>query len=340
MNAWIVLSVLLAVATAATVPNSISNGDLLNEEWETFKLTYGKQYADPHEEAFRMKVYLENRHRIAQHNRRQANGLKSYTLGMNKYGDIMHHEFTKTMNGYKLAKDAVKHNGSAFLTPKNIQVPDSVDWREEGYVTPVKDQGQCGSCWSFSTTGALEGQHKRQTGTLVSLSEQNLVDCSKKFGNNGCEGGLMDNAFAYIKENHGIDTEASYPYEGTEGKCRYTKRKIGATDTGFVDIPAGSETHLQQALATVGPVSVAIDASHESFQFYKHGVYDEPECSSEELDHGVLAVGYGTDAATGLDYWIVKNSWSTTWGDQGYVKMVRNKKNQCGIATSASYPLV
>lgn len=149
----------------------------------------------------------------------------------------------------------------------------------------------------FPKTGALEGQNFRKTGKLVSLSEQNLVDCSKKFGNNGCEGGLMDNAFAYIKENHGIDTEASYPYVGHEGRCHFRRATIGATDTGFVDIPAGSETHLQQALGTVGPVSVAIDASHESFQFYKEGVYNEEECSSEELDHGVLAVswnGFGT----------------------------------------------
>jgi len=244
------------------------------------------------------------------------------------------------MNGFKRAADGPVHNGSVYLAAANVVLPREIDWREKGYVTPVKDQGQCGSCWSFSTTGALEGQHFRKTGQLVSLSEQNLVDCSKKYGNNGCEGGLMDNAFAYIKENHGIDTEASYPYTGHEGKCHYKRASIGATDSGFVDIPAGSETHLQQALGTVGPVSVAIDASHESFQFYKEGVYDEEECSSEDLDHGVLAVGYGTDEESGLDYWLVKNSWGPTWGQQGFVKMVRNKKNQCGIASSASYPLV
>lgn len=181
---------------------------------------------------------------------------------------------------------------------------------------------------------------KRKTGTLVSLSEQNLVDCSAPEGNMGCNGGLMDAAFEYIKINGGIDTEESYPYEGVQGKCRYNKENAGGEDIGYVDIPAGSEHHLKQALATQGPVAVAIDASQQSFQFYSSGVYDEPECSSEQLDHGVLAVGYGTDEQTGEHYYIVKNSWSPTWGDQGYIKMSRGKNNQCGIASSASYPLV
>lgn len=186
----------------------------------------------------------------------------------------------------------------------------------------------------------MEGQHARKSGRLVSLSEQNLVDCSAKYGNNGCNGGLMDYAFQYIKSNHGIDTEKSYPYEGKVGKCRYTQRTVGATDSGFVDVPEGDEKKLKEAVASVGPVSIAIDASQPTFQFYDNGVYDEPECSSTELDHGVLVVGYGTDEKTGQDYWLVKNSWGVGWGENGYIKMARNKNNQCGIATAASYPLV
>jgi len=148
----------------------------------------------------------------------------------------------------------------------------------------------------------------------------------------------MDDAFEYIKLNGGIDSEDSYPYEGVQGKCRYNKENNAAEDVGFVDVKQGSEHSLKRAVATQGPVSVAIDASHRSFQMYDSGVYMEPKCSSEELDHGVLVVGYGEE--NGHKYWIVKNSWSEEWGEEGYIKMARNKDNMCGVASSASYPLV
>ena len=148
----------------------------------------------------------------------------------------------------------------------------------------------------------------------------------------------MDYAFQYIKDNGGIDTENSYPYHAEDERCHFNPNKVGATDKGFVDIEEGNENALKKAVATVGPVSVAIDASHESFQFYNEGVYHDDDCSSENLDHGVLVVGYGTE--DGKDFWLVKNSWGTAWGQEGYIKMERNANNACGIASSASYPLV
>lgn len=291
---------------------------------------------------------MENKHKIAKHNQQYELGLVSYKLDLNKYADLLHQEFVAKLNGFnktqnklgaQLNSKHIQDEAVTYISPANIDLPNSVDWRTKGAVTEVKDQGHCGSCWAFSSTGALEGQHFRKTGVLVSLSEQNLVDCSTSYGNDGCNGGLMDNAFKYIKDNGGIDTEKTYAYEAMDDTCRYDPKNSGATDKGFVDIPQGNEKKLKEAIATMGPVAVAIDASHQSFQFYSKGVYNEPECDSEQLDHGVLAVGYGTDE-DGNDYWIVKNSWGSTWGDEGYVKMTRNKGNQCGIATSASYPLV
>ena len=341
MRFLLLAGVLVLVAASA---RAVSFTDVIRAEWQAFKLEHRKHYNDETEEHFRLKIFNENRYKIASHNQRYAAGKVSYKLGLNKYADMLHHEFRQTMNGYnhtqrKLLRTDPSLTGATFVSPANVDVPNSVDWRHSGAVTEVKDQGHCGSCWAFSSTGALEGQHYRKSGVLTSLSEQNLVDCSGKYGNNGCDGGLMDNAFRYIKENGGIDTEKSYPYEGIDDSCHFERSTIGATDRGFIDIPEGDEVKMMKAVATVGPVSVAIDASHESFQLYSEGVYDEADCSDQDLDHGVLVAGYGTDK-NGQDYWLVKNSWGTTWGEKGYIKMARNKENQCGIATAASYPLV
>ncbi|XP_043938839.1 procathepsin L-like isoform X2 [Protopterus annectens] len=195
-----------------------------------------------------------------------------------------------------------------------------------------------GMTYFADMTGSLEGQHFRYTGELLSLSEQQLVDCSSDFGNDGCDGGLMDYAYEYIAANKGINTEESYPYEARNGRCHFNASAVTASCSGFADIFAINEKALQATVATIGPVSVAIDASHISFQLYESGIYDEPECSSNDLDHGVLAVGYGT--RQDLDYWLVKNSWGHLWGMDGYIYMSRNKGNQCGIATLASYPIV
>jgi len=320
---------LLALFVAAALAASVQVKLDADASWTAWKAKYNKNYLSAEEDAVRKAIFEKN---VAYINKHNSQG-HSYTLGMNQFGDLTNAEY----QAMYLTKMVPTRNGSAFVQGNEI-VPDSVDWRTQGYVTPIKDQGQCGSCWSFSTTGSFEGAHFKATGKLVSFSEQNLVDCSTKQGNQGCNGGLMDNAFTYIIQNGGLDTEASYPYTARDGTCKYNPANSGGTLSKFVDVTSGSETALESAVATIGPVSVAIDASHNSFQFYKSGVYNELLCSSKNLDHGVLAVGYGTDA--GKDYWIVKNSWGTSWGNQGYILMSRNKKNQCGIATAASYPIV
>jgi len=310
----------------------------LDAEWSAFKKTHNKQYLGQEEELYRRRVFEYHLDFIQRHNLEADRGLHTFWTGVNEYADMPNKEFVARMNGYKMRSTSARE-GAAFLPPSNVgDLPDSVDWRTKGYVTPVKNQGQCGSCWSFSATGSLEGQWFKKTGKLTSLSEQNLVDCSRKQGNEGCEGGLMDNAFKYIKVNKGIDTETSYPYTAKNGNCKFSAANVGANDTGFVDIKSKSESDLQSAVATVGPISVAIDASHESFQLYSHGVYHSWLCSQNRLDHGVLAVGYGVYERK--DYWLVKNSWGPKWGMDGYILMSRNRDNNCGIATQASYPTV
>ncbi|KAM6917075.1 cathepsin L.1 isoform 1-T2 [Lycodopsis pacificus] len=334
MKLLLVVAAALAVASCA----SISLEDL---EFHAWKLKFGRSYNSPAEEAKRKETWLINRKLVLVHNILADEGMKSYRLGMTYFADMENEEYKRLISQGCLGffNASLPRRGSAyFRLPEGADLPDSVDWRDKGYVTDVKDQKQCGSCWAFSATGSLEGQTFRKTEKLVSLSEQQLVDCSGDYGNEGCNGGLMDNAFKYIKANGGIDTEDSYPYEAEDGQCRYTPANVGATCTGYVDVTQGDEDALKEAVATIGPISVAIDASHESFQLYESGVYDEPDCSSTELDHGVLAVGYGTDNSK--DYWLVKNSWGLGWGTKGYIMMTRNKDNQCGIATASSYPLV
>ncbi len=319
---------------------SFSTGVPTATEWLQWKKEHNKVYASFEEEMTRLEAWSTN-----------ADALKARKTGwerLNEFADQAPAEFNKR-NGYRseLAQERInpvhKMSGTA--------PPPSVDWRTKGLVAEVKNQGQCGSCWAFSTVASLEGQHAKKTGKLVSLSEQNLVDCVKgiKLANetdtccNGCNGGLMDDAFEYLKEkqNGGIDTEAAYPYKGRDGTCSFATSSVGATISSFVDVPAGDEDALLDAVATVGPISVAVDASI-GWQFYFGGILKPVLCSSKQghMDHGVTVVGYGTADVNGTstDYWIVKNSWGKFWGEKGYIRIIRGK-NACGIANQASYPI-
>lgn len=202
----------------------------------------------------------------------------------------------------------------------------------------VGRQEKCGACWAFASAAAVEGQHFRKTGRLIPLSPQNLLDCVDPNERNKCGGGSLHRAFEYIKKN-GIDTDKSYPYKAVGGSCKFKRRSVGATIQDYEDVAEGNENKLKEAIATIGPITVAVDSSHSSFEFYSSGIYYEPKCSSKNLDHAVLAVGYGTDQ-NGQDYYIIKNSWGTDWGENGYMRLARNRHNHCGVATDAIYPVV
>ncbi|XP_057649268.1 cathepsin S isoform X1 [Chionomys nivalis] len=308
----------------------------LDHHWDLWKKFHGKQYKEKNEEDARRLIWEKNLKFVMRHNLEYSMGMHSYDVSMNHMGDMTNEEILCMRTSLRVPRSQPRRNGTYRFSSKQ-NLPDSMDWREKGCVTEVKYQGPCGACWAFSAVGALEAQLKLKTGKLVSLSAQNLVDCSttEKYGNKGCGGGSMTEAFQYIIDNGGIESDASYPYKATDEKCHYDPKNRAATCSRYTELPYGDEEALKEAVATKGPVSVGIDASHSSFFFFKSGVYDDPSCT-DNVNHGVLVVGYGT--LDGKDYWLVKNSWGLNFGDQGYIRMARNKKNHCGIASYCSYP--
>lgn len=329
------------------------------DDWESFKNDHGKLYQTQEVESMRRSIFAYNKHVVDTFN--ANNSTKAgFELGLNDLADTSTIEI-KLRNGFKLpqeGKELLRNSLESqkflddILSDDSVEVPDELDWRKvSGRVSPVKNQGNCGSCWAFASTGALEGQEKPRAGyypgllnntfdeaeDLVELSEQNLVDCVT--ADAGCDGGLMKDAFDFIKVEGGIDDEKSYPYEARTRKCRFRKDKVAFSDAGSAILPEGDEEKLKQVVAKFGPVAVAIDASSVWFQLYRKGVYYNKHCKNkaDQLDHGVLVVGYGTDPKKG-DYWIVKNSWGPKYGESGYIRMARNKKNNCGIATVATIP--
>ena len=308
------------------------------DSFTSFMQEYHKTYTGD-EMMSHYYTFSDNVERIAEHNSNDY----SWKMAINKFADMTGEEFREHMNNGYIHGDAM-HNYfrrapacSKFVGSPSTSVPNSIDWRENNAVTPVKDQGQCGSCWSFSATGAMEGAWKIATGQLESLSEQQLMDCSVRYGNMGCNGGFMDNAFRYAIDN-GMCTEDDVPYEAEKEGC------ISCTPRVFIDscqdVTPNDQEQLLYAVAK-GPVSIAIEADTRYFQFYSSGVLDNPSCGTN-LDHGVLIVGYGTEDNT--PYWLVKNSWGTSWGDQGYVKILRSNSTDdegiCGIAMQPSLPIV
>ncbi|CAH1401291.1 unnamed protein product [Nezara viridula] len=305
----------------------------LVEVWEHYKTVHGKNYSQKEDEE-RVGIFLESMKEIEYHNELFEMGLRSYKKQINKFSDYTPDE----LDGMKCFRGEVEISlpEDSFSFSEGASYPESFDWRSRGAVNRVKDQGQCGSCYAFSAIGSLEAQHFIKTGKLVSLSEQNIVDCSRPQGNYGCDGGYMISSFHYIFQNNGIDTELAYGYEALEGACRFQPSAVGATLRGYGTV-ASSEKSLQAAIIDIGPISVGIHVNNNFFA-YGGAIFDDGSCDPNVINHAVLVVGFGS--AGGQDYWIVKNSWSSLWGENGYMKIARNKGNMCGIASMASFPIV
>jgi C1A family cysteine protease len=277
--------------------------------YEDWIVKHGKNYNGLGEKEKRFTVFTDNLGFIDEHNTLEN---ITYTVGLNRFADLTNEEYRTMYLGVKRKAGGVKRNLTNREQPRvGDELPDSVDWREKGAVAEVKDQGSCGSCWAFSAIAAVEGINKIVTGDLTVLSEQELVDCDTSY-NEGCNGGLMDYAFDFIIENGGIDTQTDYPYKGVDGRCDpYRKNAKVVTIDGYEDVPVNDENELKKAVA-IQPVSVAIEAGGREFQFYNSGIFNG-RCGTA-LDHGVAAVGYGSE--NGKEHWIVRNSWGSSWGER------------------------
>lgn len=299
------------------------------DRFMAFVKRYDKEYHSEKDLMTRYNIFMENVKYIENENSIQ----KNYTLGETIFADLTQEEFKGRFSTIGSSRTCEKYS------EKSQDSPETIDWREKNAVTGVKDQGQCGSCWSFSATGAMEGAWSIAKGELVSLSEQQLVDCSAGFqyGNHGCNGGLMDGAFQYAIDN-GMCEEEEYEYLAKNGECHNCEPVVRMSSCQ--DVPANNQEILKDAVS-IGPVSVAIEADTKTFQLYTGGVLTSSACGTN-LDHGVLVVGYGKDGNT--LYWLVKNSWGKSWGENGYIRIERSESTNdpgiCGIAMQPSFPVV
>ena len=300
-----------------------------NEENEFLDwMRYFNDFYNEGDYKFRFGIWMTNCRYIKEHNR----GNNNYMLGLNKFIIYTPAEYQALLG----LKPHVKPN--LMSTRTKFEGHANLDYRNKGVVNDIKDQSSCGSCWAFSAIQAVESAYALKTGNLISLSEQNLIDCVRKC--HGCNGGEIGCAYDYIieKQDGYFNKGSDYPYTGHEMNCAYEPSKGVCHISSYIYAVQGDESDLQAKIAQYGPASVGIDASHLSFQLYSNGIYDEKKCLSTSINHGVGCVGYGTE--NNEKYWIVRNSWGKSWGENGYIRMTRGKENQCGIATLAVIPIL
>lgn len=338
------------VALAARELDDVAVGAAMASRHESWMAEHGRTYADAEEKARRLEIFRANAERIDSFNSKAdaaaGESVDSHRLATNRFADLTDEEFRAARTGLRRPAAVAGAVGGGFRYENfslQADAAGSMDWRAMGAVTGVKDQGSCGCCWAFSAVAAMEGLTKIRTGRLVSLSEQQLVDCDVYGDDQGCEGGLMDNAFQYISRQGGLASESAYPYSGEDGgSCRSGRAQPAASIRGHEDVPANNEGALMAAVAHQ-PVSVAINGGDYVFRFYDRGVLGaggNGGCESTELDHAITAVGYGM-AGDGTGYWLMKNSWGSGWGESGYVRIRRGSRGEgvCGLAKLASYPV-
>lgn len=309
---------------------------MMREAFGNFVDHFGKKYKNQDDYNFRFKVFRDNIQTIELLNRYEQG---TATYGITKYTDWTKEEFS-SRHGYR--PDLKNENELPFVKAviPDVDLPIEFDWRNKGAVTPVKNQGLCGSCWAFSVTGNVEGQYAIKHGKLLEFSEQELVDCDKV--DEGCNGGLMDNAYRVIEKLGGLESESDYPYEGSDDTCHFDVNRVEVQLTGAVNI-SHNETDMAKWLMANGPISIAINAN--AMQFYMGGVSHPFKvlCNPNNLDHGVVIVGYGVHTYKlfnkTMPYWIVKNSWGQSWGEQGYYRVYRGD-GTCGVNQTPSSALI
>jgi len=328
-------SVLVWVLVVVPLVLALPHEDLFTQ-WTKL---HGKTYRNDVELAQRRQIFIDNLKFVTEHNAAADRGEHTFRLGMNRFADLTNAEYRQQFLGLK-RRSAVPPSVRPSMPVSELEVaaaPAAWDWRKNGYTVPVKDQGQCGSCWAFSATAAMEASHFVATGTLLSLSEQLCVDCVLN-GADTCDiGGEMHDCYLQVIQEGGDELESAYPYTATSGNtCKFQKSLAVATFSSYSNVTQFDENALMVA-ASQTVVSVAIDASSIWFQLYSSGVFNDKTCKTgwNDLDHGVAVVGYDV-TSSGQAYWIVRNSWGESWGQAGYIWMSRNANNQCGIATDAT----